>query len=154
MTTTDTTTTLPEAEAPTLTIDGVSYAFAELSERVQGLSLDFIRTEQEWQQLQHRYRQFVAMEATVVNSLKQEVEQAALEPVWTSGDLGSSETPLLSIDDRSYDASSLPDTVRLYVDDLVRNNKERRELEFRLRQLDAARLGYLGVIREELSGQA
>jgi hypothetical protein len=153
MTTTDTTTP-QEGEAPTLTVDGVSYAFAELSERVQGLSLDFIRTEQEWQQLQHRYRQFVAMEATVVNSLKQEVEQAALEPVWSSGDLSSSETPFLSIDDRSYDASSLPDNVRLYVDDLVRNNQERRELEFRLRQLDAARLGYLGVIREELSGQA
>ncbi|MBM5808665.1 MAG: hypothetical protein FJ051_02425 [Cyanobacteria bacterium M_surface_9_m1_291] len=137
--------------APTLTVDGVSYGFEGLSERARLLSVDFIRSDQEWQALQHRYRQFVAMEATVVNSLKAEVEQAGLQPVWTSGASADTEQPLLTIDGTSYDAAALPDNVRLYVDDLVRNNQERGELEFRLRQLDAARLGYLAVIREELS---
>jgi hypothetical protein len=56
----------------------------------------------------------------------------------------------LTIDDKSYDATKIPDNVRLYVEDLVRNNQERSQLEFRLRQLDAARTAYLAAIRDEL----
>jgi hypothetical protein len=90
------------------------------------------------------------MEATVVNHLKEEVEKSEMEPVWTSGTPSESEQPLLTIDDKSYDATNIPDNVRLYVEDLVRNNQERGQLEFRLRQLDAARTAYLGAIRDEL----
>ena len=73
-----------------------------------------------------------------------------MEPVWTHGESGDNEQPLLTIDDKSYDATNIPDTVRLYVEDLVRNNQERSQLEFRLRQLDAARTAYLSAIRDEL----
>ena len=139
-----------EQQPPVLTLDGTAYAFDDLNERARLLSVDFVRTDQEWMVLQHRYRQFVAMEATVVNHLKEEVEKSDMEPVWTSGEPSESETPLLTIDDKSYDASAIPDSVRLYVEDLVRNNQERSQLEFRLRQLDAARSAYLGAIREEL----
>lgn len=135
--------------APVLTIDGVAYDFNSLSDRARMLSVDFVRTDQEWNELQHRYRQFVAMEVTYVNSLKEEVEKAKLEPVYTS-DPEKSEVPLLTIDQVSYDASTIPDAVRLYVEDLVRNNQERGQLEFRLRQLDAARSAFLEVIRQEL----
>ena len=139
-----------EQQPPVLTLDGTAYAFDALSERGQLLSVDFVRTDQEWTMLQHRYRQFVAMEATVVTHLKEEVEKSDMEPVWTSGTPADSEQPLLTIDDKSYDATKIPDNVRLYVEDLVRNNQERSQLEFRLRQLDAARTAYLGAIREEL----
>lgn len=138
-----------QQEAPVLTIDGVAYDFNGLSDRARMLSVDFVRTDQEWNALQHRYRQFVAMEVTYVNSLKEEVEKAKLEPVYTS-DPEKSEVPLLTIDQVSYDASKIPDAVRLYVEDLVRNNQERGQLEFRLRQLDAARSAFLEVIRQEL----
>ena len=138
-----------EQTPPVLTIDGVAYDFNSLSDRARMLSVDFVRTDQEWNALQHRYRQFVAMEVTYVNSLKQEVEKANLEPVYTS-DAEKSEVPLLTIDQVSYDASKIPDAVRIYVEDLVRNNQERGQLEFRLRQLDAARSAFLGVIRQEL----
>jgi hypothetical protein len=151
---TDTATASPataaEQQPPVLTLDGTAYAFDALSERARLLSVDFVRTDQEWMALQHRYRQFVAMEATVVNHLKEEVEKSEMEPVWTSGNPSESEQPLLTIDDKSYDATKIPDNVRLYVEDLVRNNQERGQLEFRLRQLDAARTAYLGAIREEL----
>ncbi len=150
---TDTATATPDTaleQPPVLTLDGTAYAFDGLNERAQLLSVDFVRTDQEWQVLQHRYRQFVAMEATVVNHLKEEVEKSDMEPVWTSGNPNESEQPLLTIDDKSYDATNIPDNVRLYVEDLVRNNQERGQLEFRLRQLDAARTAYLGAIREEL----
>jgi hypothetical protein len=142
--------TAAEQQPPVLTLDGTAYAFDELSERARLLSVDFVRTDQEWMALQHRYRQFVAMEATVVNHLKEEVEKSEMEPVWTSGDPSESDTPLLTIDTKSYDATKIPDNVRLYVEDLVRNNQERGQLEFRLRQLDAARSAYLGAIRDDI----
>ena len=136
---------------PVLTLDGVSYAFESLSERARLLTLDVIRTEQDWQSLNHRYRQVLAMDTTIVNTMKVEVEQAGLEPLESNGEASSSETPLLTIDALSYDASSIPERVRVLLDDLVRNNQDRNQLEFRLRQLDASRLGYLSGIREELS---
>jgi len=139
-----------EQTPPVLSLDGLAYAFDALSERTQLLSVDYVRTDQEWQALQHRYRQFVAMEATVVNHLKEEVEKSDMQPVWTSGSPNESEQPLLTIDDRSYDVTTIPDNVRLYVEDLVHNNQERTQLEFRLRQLDAARTAYLAAIRDEL----
>ena len=122
-----------------------------------------MRTDQEWTQLQHRYRQFLAMETTVVNSLKTEVERSGMEPLASgtppSPDAGddpggpaeAAERPRLSIDGLIYDASALPSAVQLVVDDLIRNAEERRELEFRLRQLDAARITYLQEIRQELA---
>jgi hypothetical protein len=140
-----------EQQPPVLTLDGTAYAYNDLSDRARLLSVDFVRTNQEWMALQHRYRQFVAMEATVVSQLKQEVDKSEMQPLWTSGESESeNDKPLLTIDDKSYDASQIPDGVRVYVEDLVRNNQERSQLEFRLRQLDAARSAYLGVIREEL----
>ena len=139
-----------EQQPPVLTLDGTAYAFDALSDRARMLSVDFVRTDQEWMALQHRYRQFVAMEATVVSQLKQEVEKSDMEPVWTSGEPTESDKPLLTIDSKSYDASNIPDSVRVYVEDLVRNNQERGQLEFRLRQLDAARSAFLEVIRQEL----
>ncbi len=45
-----------EQQPPVLTIDGTAYAFESLSERAQLLSVDFVRTDQEWTMLQHRYR--------------------------------------------------------------------------------------------------
>ena len=146
---------------PVLTLDGVAYGFESLSERARLLTLDVIRTEQEWQSLTHRYRQVLAMDSTIVNTMKEEVEQAGLEPLESNGkasngkasngEASSSERPLLTIDALSYDASSIPERVRVLLDDLVRNNQDRSQLEFRLRQLDASRLGYLSGIREELS---
>ena len=141
----------PVAAPPVLTLDGVAYAFEGLSERARLLTVDVIRTEQEWQSLNHRYRQVLAMDTTIVNTMKVEVEQAGLEPVESNGEANSSETPLLTIDALSYDASAIPERVRVLLDDLVRNNQDRSQLEFRLRQLDASRLGYLSGIREELS---
>jgi hypothetical protein len=74
-----------------------------------------------------------------------------MTPVWTSGSGAESDHPLLTIDDKSYDATAIPDSVRLYVEDLVRSNQERSQLEFRLRQLDAARTAYLAALRDELN---
>ena len=54
----------PVAAPPVLTLDGVAYAFESLSERARLLTVDVIRTEQEWQSLNQRYRQVLAMDTT------------------------------------------------------------------------------------------
>jgi hypothetical protein len=146
--------TSPESDQPqepTLLIDDKAYAYGALSDRAKVLSNDFVRTHQEWTDLQHRYRQFLAMETTVVNQLKDEVDRAGLrphEPV-TSGDLV--QQALLTIDATAYAIEQIPDQARLYVNDLLRTHQERGQLEFRLRQLDAARAAYQGALRDELA---
>ena len=146
--------TSPESDQPqepTLLIDDKAYAYGALSDRAKVLSNDFVRTHQEWAELQHRYRQFLAMETTVVNQLKDEVDRAGLrphEPV-TSGDLV--QQALLTIDATAYAIEQIPDQARLYVNDLLRAHQERGQLEFRLRQLDAARAAYQGALRDELA---
>ena len=146
--------TSPESDQPqepTLLIDDKAYAYGALSDRAKVLSNDFVRTHQEWTDLQHRYRQVLAMETTVVNQLKDEVDRAGLrphEPV-TSGDLV--QQALLTIDATAYAIEQIPDQARLYVNDLLRAHQERGQLEFRLRQLDAARAAYQGALRDELA---
>jgi len=142
-----------EKEAAVLTIDDKKYDFKSLSKRAQELSLDYLRTDQEWNELLYRYRQFVAMQETVTNQLKQEVSSSGMEPIWTEGIPVDSERPLLTIDDKSYDTTQAPEHILVYVQDLLRNNQERSQLEFRLRQLDAARIAYLAAIRQELPGE-
>lgn len=137
--------------SPVLTLDGTPYAFSALSDRARWLGLDYVRTNQEWSALIHRYRQFMAMESTVVNQLKLAVESSEMQPLWTSGETPSTDIPVLTIDSRAYDATQIPAQVRQYVEDLVRNNRERGQLEFRLRQLDAARTAYLDAIRKEIA---
>jgi hypothetical protein len=137
-------------EPALLTVDGKAYLIEGLSERARLLSLDCVRTEQEWLALQHRYRQFVAMEATVVKHLKEEVEKSGLEQVWSTSESSDGDLQLLTIDDKSYDANMISDAVRCYVEDLMHNSQERSQLEFRLRQLDAASSAFHAMVREEL----
>lgn len=137
-------------EAPTLLVDDKAYAFDALSDRAKLLSGDFVRTNQEWTELHHRYRQFLAMETTVVNQLKEELDRSGLQPHDPSSSDDDSPPALLTIDATAYAIDQIPDSVRLYVDDLVRANQERSLLEFRLRQLDAARSAFQSALGQEL----
>ena len=80
-----------------------------------------------------------------------DVENAALEPVVSASEAGYRDQTILPIDSQAYDATTLPGRVQMHVAALIRNNQSRSQLEYRLRQLDAARLGYLSRIRDELS---
>jgi|GEM_PF-6353608 len=146
--------TSPESDQlqePTLLIDDKAYAFEALSDRAKVLSNDFVRTHQEWTDLQHRYRQFLAMETTVVNQLKDEVDRAGLRPHDLAPGDDIAQQALLTIDATAYAIEQIPAQAKLYVNDLLRANQERGQLEFRLRQLDAARAAYQGALRDELA---
>lgn len=135
---------------PYITVEGTSYAIDSLSDRARLLSTDLIRTVQEYRALITNYRQSVTLTSTYSGGLKQEVEKAEL-PVAIDNPYTDEEKPTIKIGDVSYEATDLPDSVKAYVAELVRANNQKTQLEFRLRQLDAARGAYVKAIQEEIA---
>jgi len=142
--------TMTEAPAvtPHITVDDTSYAIESLSDRAKLLVSDLYRTVQEYQGLFASYRQSVTLTDTYSGGLKAEVEKAEL-PVLFQYD-SESDKPSITIEDKQYDASELPDSVKAYVAELLRANQQKTQIEFRLRQLDAARNSYIGALKSEI----
>jgi len=147
-------TPLPYEEPAVLRFDGERYAFASLSDRARLLSSDYLKTKREWDEQQQRYEQLVAGKTQSVSALKQEVEKAGMQPVWPMAEPDGVVRPLLTIDSKSYDATTVPDSVREQLEALLAQNKACAELEYALRQLDAACTAYEEAIREELKAIA
>ena len=135
--------------APYITVDGTSYALDSLNDRTRLLASDLLRTVQEYRGLIANYRQSVTLTSTYSGGLKQEVEKAEL-PVAIENPYSDEEKPTIKIGEVSYEASDLPDSVKAYVAELVRANNQKTQLEFRLRQLDAARNAYVKAIQDEI----
>ena len=129
---------------PTITIEDNKYLIDDLSERAKLLVSDLYRTSMEYNELYRSYNQSVTLTNTYASGLKGEVEKADLPEKTEDSDSS------ITIDDKSYDGSDLPDTVKAYIDELVRANKNRYGLEFRLRQLDAAKSTYIASIKEDV----
>ncbi len=134
--------------APYLTVSGISYELSSLSDRAKMLSTDLFRTVQEYQGVLAGYRQSLTLTSTYSGGLKAEVEKADLPQVFSYA--VDSDAPTIKIDETTYDAKELPDEVKGYVSELVRANKTKTDLEFRLRQLDAARTAYIRAIQDEI----
>jgi hypothetical protein len=143
---------MPEATltevTPHITVDGTAYAIDQLNDRLRQLAGDLLRTVQEYRSLLSNYRQSLTLTNAYSGGLKQEVEKADLPVLFSS--VSDSEKPVIKIDEVSYDASALPDSVKAYVAELVRANQQKTGLEFRLRQLDAARSAYVKAIQDEI----
>lgn len=63
------------------------------------------------------------------------------------------ERPVFNIDGVTYAMESLPESVTLLINDLLRFNQEQGELQFRLRTIQAAQQTYVAVIKQELDAQ-
>ena len=65
----------------------------------------------------------------------------------------AAETPanLITFDDVSYDTASLPDEVKALLKDLLRFNHEAEELQYRLRQIQAAQQTYYETIKAQIT---
>ena len=131
---------------PHITMDGTAYSIEGLPERTKLLLSDMVRTVQEYNALLANYRQSLTLTTSYTNSLKEEVEKAKL-PIDLSKD---KEKPTITIDDNRYDASKAPDLVKQYINDLANSNKQKNNLEFRLRQLDAAKGAYHSAIKQDI----
>lgn len=133
---------------PYITVSEVSYEIDSLNDRCKLLASDLVRTVQEYNAIMKNYRQSLTLTNTYTGGLKSEVEKAELPIVFPYAI--DEETPVIKIGETSYDASEMPNEVKAYVSELFQVNKQRTSLEFRLRQLDAARVSYIKAIQDEV----
>lgn len=126
---------------PSVTIDDKKYLCSDLNDRANLILGDLTRTVLEYKELMRSYNQSLTLTNTYASGLKNEVEKVEL-PEATDDTTAS-----IKIEDKSYDGTDLPDSVKAYVSELVRANQNKTSFEFRLRQLDAARLTYINSLK-------
>ena len=132
------------AVAPTVTINDVKYLISDLDDKSKSLINDLTRTVMEYKELLRSYNQSLTLTNTYISGLKTEVEKVGLPE---SSEEGS---PSITIEDKTYEASDLPDSVKAYVNELVRANQNKTSIEYRLRQLDAARITFINALQSEV----
>jgi len=127
---------------PSVTINDKKYLISDLDENSKVLLNDLTRTVMEYKELLRSYNQSLTLTNTYASGLKTEVEKIDLpEP-------SDEDSPSITIADKKYDGSNLPDTVKAYVSELLRANKNKTNIEFRLRQLDAARITFINSLKD------
>ena len=134
--------------APSVTINDKKYLISDLDEKSKSLLNDLTRTVMEYKELLRSYNQSLTLTNTYASGLKTEVEKVGLQ------ESSNEDSPSITIADKKYDGSDLPDTVKAYVSELIRANQNKSNIEYRLRQLDAARITFINTLKEavEASG--
>ena len=133
---------------PSVTINDQKYLISDLDERSKNLLNDLTRTVMEYKELIRSYNQSLTLTNTYASGLRTEVEKTGLQ------EISNEDSPSITIADKKYDGSDLPDTVKAYVSELLRANQNKTNIEYRLRQLDAARITFINTLKEavEASG--
>ena len=129
---------------PSVTIDDKKFLIENLNDKSKMFLNDLAKTVMEYKELLRSYNQSLTLTNTYASGLKTEVEKVGLE------EISDKDTPSITIADKTYDGSDLPDTVKAYVSELVRANNNKTALEFRLRQLDAARHTFINSLKTEV----
>ena len=132
--------------APSVTINDQKYLISELDEKSKNLLNDLTRTVMEYKELLRSYNQSLTLTNTYASGLKTEVEKNGLP------ESSNEDSPSITIADKKYDRSDLPDTVNAYVSELLRANQNKTNIEYRLRQLDAARITFINSLKETVEG--
>ena len=132
------------ATEPSVTIDDKKYLVKDLNDKSKMFLNDLTRTVMEYKELLRSYNQSLTLTNTYASGLKDEVEKVGLP------ESSKDDSPTITIADKTYDGSDLPDSVKAYVSELVRANQNKTSLEYRLRQLDAARLTFINSLQAEV----
>ena len=127
--------------APSVTINDQKYLISELDEKSKSLLNDLTMTVMEYNELLKSYNQSLTLTNTYASGLKTEVEKTGLP------ESSNEDSPSITIADKKYDGSDLPDTVKAYVSELLRANQNKTNIEYRLRQLDAARITFINSLK-------
>ena len=138
--TTNTETSAP----PSVTINDKKYLVEDLNDKSKLFLNDLTRTVMEYKELLRGYNQSLTLTNTYASGLKTEVEKVGLP------ESSNEDSPSITIADKTYDGSDLPDTVKAYVSELVRANQNKTNLEYRLRQLDASRITFINSLKAEV----
>lgn len=131
-------------DPPSITVNDKKFLIENLNDRSKSLLNDLTQTVMEYKELLRSYNQSLTLTNTYASGLKNEVEKVGLPESKEEG------APKITIADKSYDGSDLPDSVKAYISELVRANKNKSVLEYRLRQLDAARITYINTLDAEI----
>ena len=129
------------AVEPSVTIDDNKYLIKDLDDRSRMFLNDLTRTVMEYKELLRSYNQSLTLTNTYASGLKDEVEKVGLP------ESSKEDSPTITIAEKTYDGSDLPDSVKAYVSELVRANQNKTSLEYRLRQLDAARVTFINSLK-------
>ena len=129
------------AVAPSVTINDKKFLLSDLDDKSKSLVNDLTRTVMEYKELLRSYNQSLTLTNTYASGLKTEVEKTGLP------ESSNEDSPSITIEDKKYDGSDLPDTVKAYVSELLRANQNKTNLEYRLRQLDAARITFINTLQ-------
>ena len=138
--TTNTETSVPAS----VTINEKKYLVEDLNDKSKLFLNDLTRTVMEYKELLRSYNQSLTLTNTYASGLKTEVEKVGLP------ESSNEDSPSITIADKTYDGSDLPDTVKAYVSELVRANQNKTNLEYRLRQLDASRITFINALKAEV----
>ena len=129
---------------PSVTINDKKYLVEDLNDKSKLFLNDLTRTVMEYKELLRSYNQSLTLTNTYASGLKTEVEKVGLP------ESSNEDSPSITIADKTYDGSDLPDTVKAYVSELVRANQNKTNLEYRLRQLDASRITFINSLKSEV----
>ena len=127
--------------APSVTINEAKYLISDLDDKSKSLLNDLTRTVMEYKELLRSYNQTLTLTNTYASGLKTEVEKTNVP------ESSNEDAPSITIADKKYDGSDLPDSVKAYVNELVRANKNKTNIEYRLRQLDASRITFINTLK-------
>ena len=126
---------------PSVTINEAKYLISDLDDKSKSLLNDLTRTVMEYKELLRSYNQTLTLTNTYASGLKTEVEKTNVP------ESSNEDAPSITIADKKYDGSDLPDSVKAYVNELVRANKNKTNIEYRLRQLDASRITFINTLK-------
>jgi len=129
---------------PSVTINEKKYLVEDLNDKSKLFLSDLTRTVMEYKELLRSYNQSLTLTNTYASGLRTEVEKVGLP------ESSNEDSPSITIADKTYDGSDLPDTVKAYVSELVRANQNKTNLEYRLRQLDASRITFINSLKSEV----
>ena len=129
---------------PSVTINDKKYLVEDLNDKSKLFLNDLTRTVMEYKELLRNYNQSLTLTNTYASGLKTEVEKVGLP------ESSNEDSPSITIANKTYDGSDLPDTVKAYVSELLRANQNKTNLEYRLRQLDASRITFINSLKSEV----
>ena len=139
------------ATKPYITANGVAYEIDELSDVAKRHTSDLFKTVQEYRELFKAYKQNLTVTGAYSSNLKQIIEENNLPVVYVSGnEIGDPERSTIKVDDTVYDATDLPDAVKVSLQELIQTSNQRSVIEYRLRQLDAARTSFITALQSEI----
>tara|TARA_B100000401_G_C52418238_1_gene536876 strand:- start:136 stop:591 length:456 start_codon:yes stop_codon:yes gene_type:complete len=130
--------------APSVTINDKKYLISDLDDKSRSLINDLTRTVMEYNEILRSYNQSLTLTNTYASGLKTEVEKTGLP------ESSDDDSPSITIADKKYDGSDLPDSVKAYVSELLRANQNKTNIEYRLRQLDAARITFINTLQSSV----